>query len=156
MKNLNKKGFTLIELLAVIVVLAIIMVLAVPNVLNTMNTAKQNSFKLYAEKVYSSAQAYVQEQSMIGQTVVELAGSGHCYTLAQIKLTNTGNYKGSVLVTGTASGTLTYEVYLWDGDYSYSKRDLSADASLPETTKDATADNYTLCGGTGTAYDPNN
>ena len=55
MKKLNKKGFTLVELLAVIVVLAIIMVLTLPTIMNSMNSARQSTFLLYASRMLDTA-----------------------------------------------------------------------------------------------------
>ena len=58
----KKNGFTLIELLAVIVVLALIMIIVIPNVLNAVNSAKKESFFLYAQSLQSKAIAkYTQD-----------------------------------------------------------------------------------------------
>ena len=114
MKNLNKKGFTLIELLAVIVVLAIIMVLAVPNVLTAMNNAKKSSFVLYEERIVTAAQSYFQQEMTLGKTMSETIG---CKSLTDIGLTNSGNFKGSVMISGNTSAEVTYRIYLADGDY---------------------------------------
>ena len=45
---MNKKGFTLVELLAVIAILAILVIIALPNVMEMFNSAKENSFKTFA------------------------------------------------------------------------------------------------------------
>ena len=72
MKKLNKKGFTLVELLAVIVVLAFVMVLAAPSVLSSMNSARQSSFMLYAEKMINAAQSRYQSDSQLPRVSISL------------------------------------------------------------------------------------
>ena len=53
---MNRKGFTLIELLAVIVILAILAVLVTPMVNDTINNAKQKTFKNTVEGMIRSIQ----------------------------------------------------------------------------------------------------
>ena len=50
----ERKGFTLVELLAVIVILAIIMIIAIPSVLDTVETAKQKTFRQFMQKSYNA------------------------------------------------------------------------------------------------------
>ena len=89
MKKINKKGFTLIELLAVIVVLALIMVLVLPNVMDSMNSAKQQTFLLYANRMLSAA--------MDKRASDELAGDAKdCYLISDLNNGNTNKYVGKV------------------------------------------------------------
>ena len=114
MCNLNKKGFTLVELLAVIVVLAIIMIFAIPNVMNSVDDARKGMFKNYAQKVINSA-----EQTY--QTDILLNNAGKtCYTLSDLGLESSGNYRGKVKVTIKADQTAEFSLYLSDNSYSVS------------------------------------
>ena len=136
MKKTNK-GFTLVELLAVIVILAIIMIIAIPAVLQTMQSARQKTFKEYVTKVYTAAQnSYLSETTLAGSgtgkgikdiSVTETVSSGTpvtrtCvgYNVADgLGLSSVGTYTGAVLV---CPGTSTSEkinilVRLEDGNY---------------------------------------
>lgn len=116
MKN-TRKGFTLVELLAVIVILAIIMIIAIPAVLQTMNLARQKTFKEYITKVYTAAQTYQVAQSTAGATnkgalyTVSISGIAstdtrssyngstcYAYDIAKIGLSSVGDYKGTVFI----------------------------------------------------------
>ncbi len=127
MKKTNK-GFTLVELLAVIVILAIIMIIAIPAVLQTMQSARQKTFKEYVTKVYTAAQ-----NSYLSDTTLSGSGGGHAisnltvgtrkctgYDVATgLGLSSVGSYTGAVLV---CPGTDTTEkinilVRLQDGNY---------------------------------------
>ena len=107
MKKLNKKGFTLVELLAVIVVLAIIMVLTLPTVMNSLSSARQSSFLLYASRMLDTAADKYQSD-------VLLNGGKKCYTISDLNAENTSNYKGKVLVSN--DGT-TYTIQMYDANY---------------------------------------
>ena len=137
----KNKGFTLVELLAVIVILAIIMIIAIPAVLQTMQSARQKTFKEYVTKVYSAAQnAYLANQTLGGNTsgVDEKTGvtmegqfSGEetartftgckAYDVATgLGLSSTGSYKGAVVVcpATTVGAETTIWVGLKDDNYS--------------------------------------
>lgn len=107
MKKLNKKGFTLVELLAVIVVLAIIMVLTLPTVMNSLSSARQSSFLLYASRMLDTAADKYQSD-------VLLNGGKPCYTISELNGENTSNYKGKVLISN--DGT-TYTIQMYDAYY---------------------------------------
>ncbi len=99
--NNLRKGFTLVELLAVIVILAIIMIIAIPSVLETVETARQKTFKEFMQKVYSAGQ----EKFLVKKEFEGLKRpSGYEYLeyIFDIKedlgLTNTGGYKGIVSI----------------------------------------------------------
>ncbi len=111
MKN-NKKGFTLVELLAVIVVLAIIMVIAIPSVMDSMNKARKNSFKIYAQKVLNTANTQYQTDLLTTGS-----SSKTCYNLSELMKQGVGNYKGHVSVTGNNSDGVVFTLYLSDGNY---------------------------------------
>lgn len=98
----NKKGFTLVELLAVIVVLAIIMIIAIPQVMESMNAAKKNSFKIYAQKVLNTASAKYQTELLTGTPST-------CYKVSTLMGNGKGKYVGYV---NQSNGTLT--LYLDD------------------------------------------
>lgn len=91
MKKLNKKGFTLVELLAVIVVLAIIMVLTLPTIMNSMSSARQSTFLLYANRMLDTAADKYQSDALLGSGKT-------CYTIKELNGENTSNYKGKVLI----------------------------------------------------------
>ncbi len=133
MKKTNK-GFTLVELLAVIVILAIIMIIAIPAVLQTMQSARQKTFKEYVTKVYTAAQ-----NSYLSDTTLSGSGGGKAIKTIYVKdsannqrgctgydvatglgLSSVGTYTGAVLV---CPGTDTTEkinilVRLQDGNYN--------------------------------------
>ena len=128
----NKKGFTLVELLAVIVVLAIIMIIAIPQVMDSMNAAKKNSFKIYAQKVLNTAITQHQAEALT------LSGTpNNCYKVSSLMGNGKGNYVGYVIVN---NGTFT--VFIKDGSY-YVKD--AAYADLEKTTN--TSDTKTIQSG---------
>jgi len=121
MFKLNKKGFTLVELLAVIVVLAIIIIIAMPNVLRAMNNARTNSLKVYAQKVFTQAQAQYNMESLSDSfTDGTLLVSGvRCYNLQQLQMEATGSYRGYVTIElNQTGGTDVYKIWLSDGNAS--------------------------------------
>lgn len=113
MKKLNKKGFTLVELLAVIVVLAFVMVLAAPSVLSSMNSARQSSFMLYAEKMLNSAQSRYQSDQL-----VQIMDDTYCYNISELSDTKTTQYSGFVIVTNGSKQTAEYRIQMFDKTYS--------------------------------------
>ena len=134
----KNKGFTLVELLAVIVILAIIMIIAIPAVLQTMQSARQKTFKEYVTKVYSAGQnAYLSKQTLgtnNGTTPIEVsfkesgdaAGLNRKCTAFDIQtglgLSSTGSYKGAVIVCpGTSVGDET-KIYVGLKDDNYSTK----------------------------------
>ncbi len=142
MKKTNK-GFTLVELLAVIVILAIIMIIAIPAVLQTMQSARQKTFKEYVTKVYTAAQNSYLSDSTLGEgtsggkgvdvsitgTVKKSDGTGtenetrtcRGYDVATgLGLSSVGTYKGAVLVCpGKKSNEkINILVRLEDGNYN--------------------------------------
>ncbi|MBQ7239988.1 MAG: prepilin-type N-terminal cleavage/methylation domain-containing protein [Bacilli bacterium] len=126
----KNKGFTLVELLAVIVILAIIMIIAIPAVLQTMQSARQKTFKEYVTKVYTTGQnAYLSNQTLGGNAsgvkpvTVTFKTQPGC-TAFDVKeglgLSSTGSYEGAVVVcpgTGVNDPTKIY-VGLKDDNYS--------------------------------------
>ncbi len=108
----NKKGFTLVELLAVIVVLAIIMIIAIPSVMESMNKARKNAFKIYAQKVLNTAMTKYQADMLTGGT-----SSTNCYTLTALMKQGTGNYKGRVVIVSNNTDNVDFQLYLSDGNY---------------------------------------
>ena len=141
----KNKGFTLVELLAVIVILAIIMIIAIPAVLQTMQSARQKTFKEYVTKVYSTAQnAYLANQTLGTNTsgVDEKTGIKMTATFTKksdgttrtqdytgckaydvatgLGLSSTGSYKGAVVVcpATTVGAETTIWVGLKDDNYS--------------------------------------
>lgn len=113
MKKLNKKGFTLVELLAVIVVLAFVMVLAAPSVLSSMNSARQSSFMLYAEKMLNSAQSKYQADQLI-----KLMPDTYCYNISELSDTKTSQYSGFVMVQNGSKQNATYTIQMFDKTYT--------------------------------------
>lgn len=105
MKKLNKKGFTLVELLAVIVILALIMVLVLPNVMDSMNSAKQQTFLLYANRMLDAA--------MSKRASDELAGNApYCYEISELNNGNTNKYTGKVIYKDKK-----YVIIMYDDNY---------------------------------------
>lgn len=107
MKKLNKKGFTLVELLAVIVVLAIIMVLTLPTVMNSLSSAKQSTFLLYASRMLDTAADRYQSDALLN-------GGKTCYTISELNGESSSSYKGKVLVTDDGA---TYIIQMYDANY---------------------------------------
>ena len=113
MKKLNKKGFTLVELLAVIVVLAFVMVLAAPSVLSSMNSARQSSFMLYAEKMLNAAQSRYQSDQLI-----RIMDDTYCYNISELSDSKTTQYAGFVQVTNGSKQNAEYRIWMFDKTYS--------------------------------------
>ena len=120
MKIMNKKGFTLVELLAVIVVLAIIMIIAVPSVMDSMNSARKNAFKIYAQKVLNTAQTKYQADILTGGEIK------NCYSLQTLMGSSVGNYKGFVQITGANTDTVSFTITLRDNNYYIGGQDYSS------------------------------
>lgn len=125
MKKLNKKGFTLVELLAVIVVLAFVMVLAAPSVLSSMNSARQSSFMLYAEKMLNAAQSRYQADQLI-----QIMDETYCYNIAELSDSKTTQYSGFVIVTNGSKQTAEYKIQMFDKTYSLGMIDDPTDAEV--------------------------
>ena len=136
----KNKGFTLVELLAVIVILAIIMIIAIPAVLQTMQSARQKTFKEYVTKVYTTGQnAYLSNQTLGGNASgvkpVTVTFKGASCTAFDVKeglgLSSTGSYEGAVVVCpGTNVGDETkiyvgikYDIYSTKGYILYECED---------------------------------
>ncbi len=107
MKKLNKKGFTLVELLAVIVVLAIIMVLTLPTIMNSMNSARQSTFLLYASRMLDTAADKYQSDALLN-------GGESCYTIEQLNNGNTTKYHGIVRIEDNGN---VMKVQMYDDNY---------------------------------------
>lgn len=107
MKKLNKKGFTLVELLAVIVVLAIIMVLTLPTIMNSMNSARQSTFLLYASRMLDTAADKYQSDALLN-------GGESCYTIEQLNNGNTTKYHGIVRIEDNGN---TMKIQMYDDNY---------------------------------------
>lgn len=110
MKKINKKGFTLIELLAVIVVLALIMVLVLPNVMDSMNSAKQQTFLLYANRMVSAAMDKRASDELVGT-------ASNCYKISELNNGNTTKYNGVVEYVTDESGNGYYKIQMYDNTY---------------------------------------
>ncbi len=108
----NKKGFTLVELLAVIVVLAIIMVIAIPSVMDSMNKARKNSFKIYAQKVLNTASTQYQTDMLTSGSATKT-----CYPISTLMKQGAGNYVGYVMVSGSNSDNVEFTIVIADGNY---------------------------------------
>lgn len=131
MKKINKKGFTLIELLAVIVVLALIMVLVLPNVMDSMNSAKQQTFLLYANRMLSAA--------MDRRASDELAGDAKdCYLISDLNNGNTNKYVGKVTYD---TETQKYKISMYDDNYQIGF------TNKPETIEEGSTGYYDKAGG---------
>ena len=130
----SNKGFTLVELLAVIVILAIIMIIAIPAVLQTMQSARQKTFKEYVTKVYTAAQNSYLSDSTLGEgasgskaVTVTVTGANEAETrtckgydvATGLGLSSVGSYTGTVLVCpGTGlNDSIVILVRLQDGNY---------------------------------------
>ena len=135
----NKKGFTLVELLAVIVVLAIIMIIAIPQVMESMNAAKKNSFKIYAQKVLNTAISKYQTATLTGEA------KKTCYTVDELMGNGKGNYVGSVKVDGVNPSSPDFKVYLSDGSYLVSGLNYNELEGTNAITSSSTAAS-TTCG----------
>ncbi len=111
MKKLNKKGFTLVELLAVIVVLALIMVLILPNVMDSMNSAKQQTFLLYANRMLDAAMSRRASDELAGGTVPT------CYEISYLNNGNTNKYKGFVQYVKDSSEKYVYKISMYNDNF---------------------------------------
>ena len=148
----KNKGFTLVELLAVIVILAIIMIIAIPAVLQTMQSARQKTFKEYVTKVYTAAQnSYLSEQTLgtsdgKGVSVEVTAGptgstkTRTCkgYDVATgLGLSSVGSYTGAVLVCpgSGVNDKINIIVRLEDGNYHMNWYNYTVGAKVGDVTK---------------------
>ena len=109
MKKENK-GFTLIELLAVIVVLAIIIIIVSVNVLSILNTSKEQSFKLYAERLVTKSHEALLEDNINNKYTPNTK-----YSFADFGFKNTGKHEGCIIV----DGDNIPKIYITDNYYSY-------------------------------------
>ena len=109
--NMKNKGFTLVELLAVIVILAIIMIIAIPAVLNTMDSARRKSFIEYANKVVLKAE---EKYTLRGFDGLPVNGVIVYDIVNDLDISNTGDYKGYVIVDATESNNKGFYIYLYD------------------------------------------
>lgn len=110
MKKINEKGFTLIELLAVIVVLALIMVLVLPNVMDSMNSAKQQTFLLYTNRMLSAAMDKRASDELVGT-------ASNCYEISELNNGNTTKYNGVVEYVTDTDGKSYYKIQMYDSTY---------------------------------------
>lgn len=111
MKKLNKKGFTLVELLAVIVVLALIMVLVLPNVMDSMNSAKQQTFLLYANRMLDAAMSKRASDELAGGTAPD------CYKISYLNNGNTKKYEGYVKYEKDSSNKYVYKIRMYNENF---------------------------------------
>ena len=133
----KNKGFTLVELLAVIVILAIIMIIAIPAVLQTMQSARQKTFKEYVTKVYTTGQnAYLSDATLGSNTSgvqsrnVDLTPSGETVALkckaydvkTGLGLSSTGSYDGAVIVCPAPSTDKKTRIFVGLKDDNYSTK----------------------------------
>lgn len=131
-KVLNKKGFTLIELLAVIIILAVLMMLAGNSVINIMMNTRRSAFRTEFLALLDSAQLKAQTV-MLGGKWLQKKGDTYCYCFVDKNdkekvnkctdkkldsFDNKGNYNGSVLVTNTGSGALTFQGWMYSTSYA--------------------------------------
>lgn len=109
--NKNAKGFTLVELLAVIVILAIIGIIAIPVVIRSLDNAKKNSFKIYAQRVLNRAKEKRQADELYNFESGILAVP-NCYSIDDLELMPDERYSGRVVY---SEGE--YHVYLSDNTF---------------------------------------
>ena len=121
------KGFTLVELLAVIVILAIIMIIAIPSVLNSMRIAKKKTFVEFAQKVINAGEKKYVEGTSFG-TLASIGVGNYYFSLDDLDLGSTGNYKGFFVIYIDNNG-LTYYVMIWDDEYAVSKERVNEDGN---------------------------
>lgn len=72
-KMKDKKGFTLIEMIIVIAIIAILIALIAPNVIKYMQTAKETKISGAAKTLYTSANAYMAELALKGDSMPDSA-----------------------------------------------------------------------------------
>ena len=104
MKKLNKKGFTLVELLAVIIILALLMVVVATTALPAMGKARENSLRVYAQRLQDKAKERYMADIKTGTwiyPVTDLTGE-------------TQQYKGYVVVNSDTTGNIVATVYVAD------------------------------------------
>ena len=107
----NNKGCTFVELLAVIVILAIIMIIAIPAVLNTMDSARRKSFIEFANKTVLKAE---EKYMLRGFDGLPVNGVIVYDIVNDLDISNTGDYKGYVIVDATETNSKGFYVYLYD------------------------------------------
>ena len=98
----KSKGFTLVELLAVIVILAIILIIAIPAVMSATQSAKKESFFLYAQILQSKALVQYTQDLEHNKEKTDCA----IYDIDKdLGLSDTGKYEGWVKVSRKSVST---------------------------------------------------
>ena len=155
---MNKKGFTLVELLAIIVILGILLTLGIPQVLNAINVSKKKSFLEYIDKVAVTAQTVYQEKI---ESNDDLESKSTIFDITKdLGLSNTGSFKGYVLVTYDGD---TY-VTLYNDTYAIANYKYNSDTNKEEdlktisevNTSTLTTENLAKAGHTSSFYYYNN
>ena len=78
---MNNKGFTLVEMLAVVVILGIILGIATTSVLSAIETSKEESEKVFVDKIETAVESYI---NLKGMGMVRKSG-GSIYSFDKCK-----------------------------------------------------------------------